>query len=32
MKGGSGMDAMTVIIAVVFALLLVGGSIISFRH
>jgi len=26
------MDAMTIVIAVVFAVLLIGGSIISFRH
>jgi len=26
------MDAMTVVIAVIFAVLLIGGSIISFRH
>jgi len=26
------MDGMTVVIAVIFAVLLIGGSIISFRH
>jgi len=26
------MDAMTVVIAVIFAVLLIGGSIISYRH
>jgi len=26
------MDAMTIVIAVLFAVLLIGGSIISFRH